>query len=30
VQSIVNAKLVNESIIVKVLEHRQPLQQSLI
>jgi hypothetical protein len=30
VQSIVNAKLVNESIIVKVLEHRLPLQQSLI
>jgi hypothetical protein len=30
VQSIVNAKLVNESIIVKVLEHRLSLQQSLI
>jgi hypothetical protein len=30
VQSIVSAKLVNESMIVKVLEHRQPLQQSLI
>jgi hypothetical protein len=30
VQSIVGAKLVNESIIVKVLEHRQPLQQNLL
>jgi hypothetical protein len=30
VQSIVSAKLVNESIIVKVWEHRQPLQQNLI
>jgi hypothetical protein len=30
VQSIVSAKLINESIIVKVLEHRQPLQRSLI
>jgi hypothetical protein len=30
VQSIVSAKLVNESIIVKVWEHRQPLQQSLL
>lgn len=30
VQSIVDAKLINESIIVKVWEHRQPLQQNLI
>lgn len=30
VQSIVSAKLVNESIIVKVWEHRQPLQHSLL
>jgi hypothetical protein len=30
VQSIVGAKLINESIIVKVWEHRQPLQQNLI
>jgi hypothetical protein len=30
VQSIVSAKLVNESIIVKVWEHRQPMQQSLL
>jgi hypothetical protein len=30
VQSIVSAKLVNEPIIVKVWEHRQPSQQSLI
>lgn len=30
VQSIVNAKLVSESAIVKVWEHRQPLQQNLL
>jgi hypothetical protein len=30
VQSIVSAKLVTESTIVKVWEHRQPLQQSLL
>jgi hypothetical protein len=30
VQSIEGAKLVTESIIVKVIEHRQPLQQSLL
>lgn len=30
VQSIVSAKLVNEPIIVKVWEHRQPSQRSLI
>jgi hypothetical protein len=30
VQSIDGAKLVTASIIVKVIEHRQPLQQSLL
>jgi hypothetical protein len=30
VQSIVDASLVSESAIVKVYEHRQPLQQNLL
>jgi hypothetical protein len=30
IQSIIGAKLINELVIVKVWEHRQPLQQNLI